>query len=90
MPWGRTHGSKKLRTAAEGSNTKQFNRVGYGWSGVLDAEAYVEGTVNDRSERSYAAPGFMKSGAEILRVEKSCNYRNRFKSSRSGVIRLGG
>jgi hypothetical protein len=44
-----------------------------GESGVLDAEAYVEGTVNDRSERSNAAPGFMNSGSEILRVEKSRN-----------------
>jgi hypothetical protein len=43
-------------------------KVENGESGVLETEAYVEGTVNDRSERSNAVPGFMKSGSEILRV----------------------
>jgi hypothetical protein len=43
-------------------------KVENGESGVLEAEAYVEGTVNDRSERSNAAPGFMNCGSETLRV----------------------
>ena len=65
-------------------------KVANGEGGVLDAEAYVEGNANDWSETCDAAPHFMESGWETFHVGKTGNCRNRFKSSRSGVICLGG
>jgi hypothetical protein len=45
-------------------NTTQFNWVGYVWRGVLDAEAYFEGRVTNRTTRSDIVPGIMKGGWE--------------------------
>jgi hypothetical protein len=47
-----------------GNVAKVANRSG----SVLDAEVYCEGTVNNRTERSDVASGFMKRGLETVCV----------------------
>jgi len=50
-----------------GNVAKVANRSG----SVLDAEVYCEGTVNNRTERSDVASGFMKRGSEAVCAGKS-------------------
>jgi len=61
-----------------------------GESGVLEAEAYVEGNVDDRSKRSDASPGFMKAARRFSVWKYPEIVETVFKLSRNGVICLGG
>ena len=68
---------------------KTYEKVANGCRSSLDAEAYVEGKVTNRTERSDATPSFMKGGSEAVPMRKSGDCRNRFKLCRSRAIYLG-